>query len=220
MIKERRVLQTIRLIGFIAMVLMHSLPGCRVIRGITDPALRLYKRGSCISIDVPPITLTPSQTSLERQLIGDDVSLEENGWLVASAKSSKNTASSDANLSDARDLYREIGVLEYLAEDMDKYKQIGFIGESYDGHLYILPKNYLSQAALSVDQDEMRKAIFIIGEINQSRENILKFYIKRESEKDGRNLDSINTKYKYIYYNQVKQGEWRQLKDGKWERVK
>lgn len=199
---------------------LFFISNCRVLRGISDPAVRLYKRGSCISVDVPPITLTPSQTSIERQLIGDDVTLEENGWLVASAKSSRGSISKKENAEEARILYREIGILEYLEEDMLKYKRSGIIGESYDGNLYVLPGHLLPGNGSGIDADEIRRASRIAEEINRSRKKIIQYHLSKESVKDKGHVNIINERYKYIFYNQVKSGEWKQPDTGKWEKVK
>jgi hypothetical protein len=110
--------------------------------------------------------------------------------------------------------------MEYFAEDMQKYKQIGFIGESHDGNLYILPNKYLTHQGSSLEADEIRRATFIIGEINLSRKNILQYHLKRKSAKGETDINTLHNKYKYNYYNQVKSGEWRQLKEGTWEKIK
>ncbi|MDH5656804.1 MAG: DUF1318 domain-containing protein, partial [Spirochaetia bacterium] len=154
-----------------------------------------------------------SQTALERQLIGDDVELEENGWLIASAKSSKGHAQNQ-EISKAQAMYREIGILEYLEEDIQKYKKSGVIGESFNGELKILPPGIRA----SVDADEISKVSLIVQETNRARVNIYNYFLKSKDKNKGRAWTDKN--YKYKYFNLVKSGEWKQNKNGSWEKIK
>jgi len=147
---------------------------------IKDPAVNLFRRGSCFSIDIPPITLTPARTAAERQLIGEDREIEKDGWLLASARSTTRANDSGA-LRDTRRLYRELAVIEFYENPLRQYAREGVLGEdSVSGKVVLVPEQYSPRTGRFRSPEEIQGALRMADEINQSRFYLLQYYIKRE----------------------------------------
>lgn len=199
------------MIRYIAAILLLSILSCRVAQTVTDPAVRLYKRGSCISIDVPPITLTPSQTAAERQLIGKDTLIEEDGWLIATAKG--NAEESEEKMH-ARQLLREKGVLEFYQKDIERLRLEGILGESHTGEIRTVPS---SVSGKRIDPAKEKNIRLIADQINQSRSWIYRYYSDLEMKKASPDQSRIRKLYLLSHYEKALPGEFIFTENSRWE---
>ena len=193
---------------------------CAIFQPLAEPAERIVRRGSCIAFELPPITLTSTQTAIERQLVGEEIQLEPNGWLLAS---SKNTSSnlkfeSNTNLNKLDKLDKvlerryqiEKGVLDYYEKNMLEYTNLNLIGESYEGYLIVVP------ISINKKQDllERNLAIKVAKEINNSRSWIYNYLIKINDFNGAKNF------IQSFYLNAKKRiGEKIYTKEKKWEEI-
>ncbi len=166
---------------------------------------------SCIAIDIPPVTLTPARTAAEKQLIGEHREIEENGWLIASAK---NTAESDASLQTAgsgeiRSFFRDAGILEFYNDLVLRYKSEGLLGENSSGRLEIVPAAVSGRKGRMAGGDEAENAARVAREVNEARARALEYVKKsREDEEILRPFFS------------VRPGDWKKTRNGEWIREK
>lgn len=184
-------------------------------KNIKDPLTNFGRRGSCVSIDIPPITLTPQRTSAERQLIGEDREIEKDGWLLASTRSTSRT-NENVSLQDSRRVYREQAILEFYAEPLRQYARAGVLGEIVDeGRVTVVPEIYAPRTGRFRSPDEVEAARRVGEEINRSRAYLLQYFMKKEKEKGG-DVSSVEKALKASYLKQVKPGEW--ILAGSWTR--
>ncbi|MCE9597137.1 MAG: hypothetical protein K8S54_04140 [Spirochaetia bacterium] len=203
-------------------IFLFTLPillvGCTFLqKTFKDPATNFLRRGSCLSIDIPPITLTPQRTSAERQLIGEDREIEKDGWLLASTRSTSRTNETVA-IQDSRRVYREQAILEFYAEPLREYARAGVLGEVVDeGKVTIVPEIYAPRTGRFRSPDEVEAARRMGEEINKSRSYLLQYFLKKEKEK-GSDVSSAERAFKAAYLKDVRPGEW--ILAGGWTRQK
>ena len=172
---------------------------------------------SCIAIDLPPITLTPSRTAAERQLIGENVEIEKNGWLIASARSVHtlpgNQASGKSEESGPEDplrqYYREMSVLDFYRDVLDRLKTDGILGESDQGKVLPVPESISPRIGKYRNPGEVDHALRIAKEVNRSRESVFRYLQKKEGDPDLRKR----------FLQQTRKGEWIHTNESGWRRV-
>jgi len=205
--------------------LFTVLSSCQILKQVTDPVTGVVRRGSCISIEIPPITLTPESTAAERQLLGENKEIEKNSWIIASSQSVSLEESRSENLSTEnrkklQHLYREKAVLDFFQEDIKNYLNNGLLGQDYSGYILLVPlqiSKYGGQDRLSV-LSEQKKASRVASEVNQSRKWIYEYYLELEKEKTKPNLEKILNEHLIIYWKQAPRGVWVRNENKTWIR--
>ena len=219
-------LRRLRLKVFL-IALLFACQACVLFQPISEPTERILRRGSCIGLNIPPITITTEQTALERQLLGEEVQIEPNGWLLSSSQSighasgrtegregiGERAAKSDLNL--LRRYYVERGILEYYKKTLSYYRNNQIVGEGFDGKVRLVPF-YLSQKG---NEEERNLAKQLIPELNSSRIWLYNYYLKKEKEQSK--IVEIRKKYLISYFEEAKKriDEWIYTADQKWLRT-
>ena len=217
---------------FLFLALFFLFQTCAIFRPITEPTERILRRGSCIGFDVPPITLTSQQTAAERQLLGEEVQIEANGWLVSSSQSTSSNFDSspkekegkeaigDRSLSRSllRRYYVERAVLKYYEKGLRYYRSEQILGEGFDGRVRLVPFS-LSRKGREEERELARR---LASEVNSSRIWLHKYHLKQEKRKGA----SAKQKHEYkeylgSYFEEAKgqSGEWLYTIEKKWFRI-
>lgn len=172
---------------------------------------------SCIAVDLPPITLTPSRTSAEKQLIGDNIEIEKNGWLIASSRSvygrNQAVAQSSAETTGGEELrqyYREMSVLDFYGDMVDQYKRDGLMGESSDGVLLFVPESISPRKGRYRNPGEIKNATRVLNEVNRSRQSVFQYLQKRGEGSD----------FKLKEIRNAEKGDWIHEGSGGWRVIK
>lgn len=203
---------------------------CAIIQPIRDPAMQLLRRGACISVDIPPITLTPERTAAERQLIGTEGEIESDGWLIASAQSASTEGRAPGagagqalnQLHSKNRRYRiEAGVLNFYYPAVLKFRRQELLGEGHDGRLRSVPAN-LSRARFSEESDT---AAEVAREVNRARLWIYEYLrseARNESENDPAAIQTLREQYLTRWYSEARNrsGEWVYTEQKKWVRAR
>ncbi|MBX7058986.1 MAG: hypothetical protein K1X75_13050 [Leptospirales bacterium] len=200
--------------------------GCSALESVREPAMKFLRRGSCISVDLPPITLTPARTAAERQLIGEEGEIEEDGWLIASSQSApyylpqggQTTAVATAE----RRYQIEQGVLGFYREPMLRYRSEGILGESYDGRLLLVPDSVGSRRDGVRWQEEIETARAIAEEVNRARDWIIGYDRAQADARGDRDAAEREATARRRYYEeaQARSGEWIYTRDRRWQRIR
>lgn len=168
------------------------------------PLAEGLSRCAFVSVDIPGITLTPARTAAERQLIGEEKELMEDGWLVASADSVPTGPASAIQDRDKR-VRLEIGILEFYSNLIQKFKSDGVLGEGEDGRIYRTPV-----PAVGYDPLELRRALTAAAEVNRARAYLYNHYRKSNPQEAER--------FKTSFFDRARSGEWIRLAGGRWVR--
>lgn len=214
---------------FVMLVFLFSQASCQIFQMSAEALQSLVSRGSCISVDIPPITLTPERTAAERQLIGEDREIEKDGWLIASSQSSvpyeqssfDGGDESNAGKSEViRRLYQERSVLEFYEQLVQDYKAGGLLGESYTGELLLVPKLISPRQGRFAKSEIVGKARIVVAEVNQSRNWVYQYRRKSEMAKSVPDLLRVEQDFRLRYRNQARTGEWILDEDGEWLKLR
>lgn len=176
----------------------------RVLTVATDPVTEYLGKCTVLSVDLPPITLTPARTAAERQLIGEEKELVEDGWLVASSSALPSGAEELSGYSPA--LRHEYRILEFYSDIVQRYRNLGVLGESYDGRVMRTPMAY--RQGFSAEQ--LQQAIRAAEQTNQSRRAIYAYLARIEPGEAEAFLRS--------FYFRARSGEWIRNPAGAWVR--
>ncbi|URD70643.1 DUF1318 domain-containing protein [Leptospira borgpetersenii] len=180
----------------------------------------------CI-IKSPSITFTQTQTSSEKQMIGEDRILEKDGWLISSVKTSsagsevwKRDFSGDNYAGGDKDILMSLKILAYLAPEVKTWKEEGFLAEGLDGKLRINPaaleagiKNYLSKKEVKSRIDSL------VTLINEHRGKVTAFRFELGSKTDTKEKsEHLKIHLEQTWYRLVEKGEYYEKSPGKWVR--
>lgn len=213
-----------KIVFFLFLMIVFTINSCAIFQPITEPTDRIIRRGSCIGFDIPPITLTPVETAAERQILGDNVRIEADGWLISSAQSKgyiatneKNTYKEEADADFILRHYIEAGVLDYYESNLNEYRGNHIIGEGFDGMVKLIPFSVSKKG----NKEERELANKIIAEVNRSRLWIYEYYLstlKKDSDTYSEEQDKIKKAYLYSYFEKGLQrlDEWVYTGEKKW----
>ncbi|EMY78989.1 putative lipoprotein [Leptospira weilii serovar Ranarum str. ICFT] len=183
----------------------------------------------CI-IKSPLITFTQTQTSSEKQMIGEDRILEKDGWLISSVKTSsagsevwKKDFSGDNYAGGDKDILMSLRALAYLAPEIKTWKEEGFLAEGLDGKLRINPaaseagiKNDLSKKEVKFRIDSL------IALVNEHRNKVISAR-SGGSGSDPKTISKEKSEHLKVHleqtwYRLVEKGEYFEKSPGKWTR--
>ncbi|AXR63012.1 hypothetical protein [Leptospira mayottensis] len=175
-------------------------------------------------IKSPSITFTQTQTSSEKQMIGEDRILERDGWLISSVKTSsagsevwKRDFSGDNYAGGDKDILMSLKVLAYLAPEVKTWKEEGVLAEGLDGKLRINPaagiRNYLPKKEVKSRIDSL------ITLVNEHRGKVTAFRFEPDSKTDAKEKsEHLKIHLEQTWYRLVEKGEYYEKSPGKWVR--
>ncbi|MCB1309826.1 MAG: DUF1318 domain-containing protein, partial [Leptospiraceae bacterium] len=198
---------------------------CTLLQPVRDPIERIIRKGSCISIDIPPITLTPARTAAERQLIGEEGEVEEDGWLIASSQSTSEydgvsggqAVEGQGTMTALRRYHVETGVIEFYNEPVREYRAARVLGEGYDGRLHPVPAEVAPRQGRYRNPEEMAIAAQIASEVNRAREWLYSYHSQNAPADQS---EDIEKKYLRRFYLEARSGEWVLDENNRWLRVR
>ncbi|MES0489190.1 MAG: hypothetical protein ABUK01_04310 [Leptospirales bacterium] len=191
------------------------------------------------SVVIPPITFTGSKTATEKQIIGEESELEEDVWMISSAKTTSEVDIEEGESADElrqveqenRYMYRAFSIMDAFSDELSELKRDRVVGENNDGLLTNLLN--VSQVELSdeirekykknsedrVQERAHRMLENTIKQINIARSYIIEGYIlnqKRVKPSYQPDRKQLKEHYKEIYHDAALKGEYIQLDDSKW----
>lgn len=175
----------------------------KVTEPVTSPIGDVLRRLSCISVDVPPITMTPERTAAERQLIGEEKELMPNGWLISSS-----SYVSPGAIAGAPPAVRpEFRLLSLYDDIILRYRYLDYLGEGRDGSLSFVPAKV---AGRELSGQERLRLQQIVNDVNQARRHIFEYYLKESQRK----ADDFRTSF----FAAAGRTEWVRDLDGRYVR--
>jgi len=133
------------------------------------------------SIIIPPVTITGTRTATEKQIVGDEKYIEEDAWLIASARTTKKDRSDeqgktpdqiDENKRIQINLYRALRTFEFFEKDILEYRNDGIVGENKDGFIEIVtakPK----ESILALNINPLKGATNIFSKTKERKQESL-----------------------------------------------
>ncbi|MBM9579807.1 DUF1318 domain-containing protein [Leptospira sp. 201903070] len=178
----------------------------------------------CI-IKSPLITFTQTQTSSEKQMIGEDRILEKDGWLISSIKTSsagsevwKKDYSGDAYAQGDKNILMSLRALAYLAPEIKTWKEEGFLAEGRDGKLRINPSAAEAGIKNELSKKEIKSRIdSLISLANEHRNKVISAKIDGKTKTDSKeSFANLRIHLEQTWYRLVEKGEYYEKSPGKW----
>ncbi|MBW0435777.1 DUF1318 domain-containing protein [Leptospira yasudae] len=182
----------------------------------------------CI-IKSPLITFTQTQTSSEKQMIGEDRILEKDGWLISSIKTSsagseiwKKDFSGDNYAGGDKNILMSLRALAYLAPEIKTWKEEGFLAEGLDGKLRINPASSEAGIKNELSKKEVKSRIdSLIALANDHRSKVVSSRVSGEQKGavgSKGSAEHLKTHLEQTWYRLVETGEFYEKTPGKWVR--
>ncbi|PJZ39812.1 DUF1318 domain-containing protein [Leptospira kmetyi] len=180
----------------------------------------------CI-IKSPLITFTQTQTSSEKQMIGEDRILEKDGWLISSIKTSsagsevwKKDFSGDNYAGGDKNILISLRALAYLAPEIKTWKEEGFLAEGLDGKLRINPATSEAGIKNELSKKEIKARIdSLVALANEHRSKVIAFRSNPDSKAPNKdNAEHLKNHLEQTWYRLVEKGEYYEKSPGKWIR--
>jgi hypothetical protein len=191
--------------------------------------------GQCITIQLPPITVTGTKTAAEKQIIGEQRELEKDVWMISSAKTTTSVAmavSEDATAvekkpEEATIAFKGFAIIDAFAEEFSELKKDGVAGENRDGLVsnllnetsIVLPEEIRDKYNAENENSSYQVLVETVKQMNLARKYIIEGYV---AEQKSVNPDFNPDKAELLkiqkdqYHGSLQKGEFFQNGDGTW----
>jgi uncharacterized protein YdbL (DUF1318 family) len=171
--------------------------------------------GESCSFRLPEVVnITGEKTALEKEILGTYHQMREDTWMVASTRGAVGKTDPPAAMSPEKkrslDALRE---QEFNKDDVEEFKQKGFVGETNDGRLMVRPSDELSripETARLVDE--------IIQEENADRQIIMERVVELNDTLKRAVPRDVSAVFAKMYQDNSPAGTWMQRPDESWIR--
>ncbi|MCK5145567.1 DUF1318 domain-containing protein [bacterium] len=175
---------------------------------------RLFMAGlflmlAACAVKAPEVRVTGERTALEQEVLGAYEDLEEDTWMLASTRSSRNNKRPVFSPEKKRvlDAYRTI---KFNKDDVDELKRKKIIGENNNGLLESRP------AKENASQDVRALADSVIEEQNNARSVIVQRMIEVNPALQNTEKDEIMSEFARMNQTNSAKGTWIQMSNGTW----
>ncbi len=194
---------------------------------------------SCLSVMIPPITLTGTKTAVEKQIIGEENELEEDVWMISSARVTSEVDLGEASEDEQAKIdeensytYRAFAILNAFGDDLAQLKQDRVVGEDKNGliaNLVLVPGLELPEESREKYDPKLKKDPVggkdyrmleeTVKQVNIARKHLVEGYIinRQRNEPDYKpNREELLRTQKEKYHASALKGEYIQKDDGTW----
>jgi uncharacterized protein YdbL (DUF1318 family) len=179
---------------------------------IKIPIVLFLTAASACSIKAPEVRLTGEKTSLEKEILGTYHQMREDTWMVASTRDAVETTRPAASMSPEKkrslDALRE---QEFNKDDVEEFKQKGFIGETNEGRLWVRPSDELSRIS-----ETARLVGEVVQEENADRQIIIERVVELNDALKRAVPKDVFAVFAKMYQENSPAGSWIQKSDGSW----
>jgi len=164
---------------------------------------------ACSCVIIPPkIELTGEKTMIERQITGEYRELEDDAWVVSSARTNvqKEKSGTAVSFSDEEILSAQ-NIRSMNEERIRRYKDESAIGEGRDGNL-----KYRSISVYEKDSRKKTELLSIIETENNARKKIILYYAAKTKRSENEERISFAAEQR----EKARRGDVLETADGKW----
>lgn len=187
---------------FFIIILWSCSTVTEVVNPMQNPLTSWIFDKSCLSVDLPPITLTSEKTALEKQILGDKTELLPNGWLITSTDYV--SPLKEKGLASRPEIEESLEILIVYKDMVEYYMIYEYIGIDKKGNLLIVPQNLRSVSNIRHQQI----AIKLIDVINFNKNKIYQFLIQNDKSIADDFLNRYIKSYNNLGWNYEEQRGW------------
>lgn len=181
------------------------------------PAILLFCAGC--TIKTPEVTFTSERTALEKQILGSYRTIEEESWMITSARSAsgeeeKISIPDRPEIAVGRKAALEAFInRKFNADDVEDFKMDGVVGEGLEGLLVLMPNQRYSE-------DESYRTLVdrIVRQENSDRRAIMDRIADVNSIVNPVDRKAIERVFAQMNRDASPPGTWIQSDDGKWKK--
>ena len=162
------------------------------------------------SIKPPEVRVTGEVTALEQEVLGTYSQVEEDTWMIASTRGPQGNETVKTS-SEKNQVLEAMRTQKFNKDDVDEFKQKGYVGENNRGFLEIRNRENLENK-----QETLRFVQTIVNEENQSREVIMSRVIEVNTTLKDKNREDILAVFAKMYQENSSDGTWIQNPEGNW----
>jgi hypothetical protein len=146
-----------------------------VVNPLQNPLTSWIFDKSCISVDIPPITLTSEKTAIEKQILGEKTEISPDGWLIISPNY---VANFEPQSTIEPELKKNLFTLSLYKDAVEYYIIREYIGIDEKGNLLVVPEKLRNFN----DYKHIRVAKELIDIMNQNKNIIYQYYLQKDKK--------------------------------------
>lgn len=177
--------------------------------------------GGCTLAEVK-VEMLSERTALENQVLGSYNSLDTQMLLTASVRgvdSEGNIAPAPESSREQQDVIAAMQTVDFHADDVELFKQLGWIGENNRGLITVFGMNPADvPESLKASAQRFSRGEFeaVISQVNESREKIMRHVIHMNANITDADYDEVAGIFANIEADRSAHGTRIQTQDGMW----
>ncbi len=169
------------------------------------------------------VDVVSERTSLENQVLGTYNALDREMLLVASVRgvdAEGRVETPPRQSQEQQDVLLAMQVLSFHEDDLQAFKQLGWVGENKEGLLTAFPMTKekvpkeLKEFAERYKEEEFRS---VVGKINSAREVVMQRVIATNENFTEGDLPAVRSVFAKLNAENAKSGDKVQAEDGTWK---
>jgi len=169
------------------------------------------------------VDVVSERTSLENQVLGTYNALDREMLLVASVRgidTEGRVQPPPRQSREQQDVLLAMQVLSFHEDDLQAFKQLGWVGENKEGLLTVFPMarekvpKELKEFSDRYKEEEFRS---VVGKINAAREVVMRRVIALNENFTEGDLPAVRSVFAKLNAENAKSGEKVQAEDGTWK---
>ena len=164
------------------------------------------------SVKAPEVRVTGEMTALEREVVGTYHQMEEDTWMIASTRAAQ--GENEVKISpEKRRVLEALQEQKFNKDDIDEFKQKGYVGENSQGYLEMRSSDVLKE-----DSEKMKLVQEIVREENRDREIIMGRVVELNDSLKKAAEQEVLAVFAKMNQENSPDGTWIQKPDGVWVR--
>lgn len=163
----------------------------QTINPLENPLLSWIFDKSCISVDIPPITLTTEKTVLEKQILGEKTELMPDGWIILMPNYVH--PYSFETINQDKSIKTEIDTILLYKTTMDFLMFKNYVGINQNGDFLILPERFRNVT----DKKYLEIAYQLTKIMNSSKNKVYEYLKTKEVALAQQFLEDYNNTFQF-----------------------
>jgi len=163
------------------------------------------------SVKAPEVNITGEKTALENQVIGTYQEIEEEAWTLTSVRSANAGQQAPVMSQEKKRVFEAVQGRKFNKDDIDEFKQAGFVGESNEGKLIIR-----DHEKLNADAELKNRVTTIVENENNYRKIIMERIVIINEQASEAGTTTVGRIFAKINQDNSAPGTWIQTDNGRW----
>ena len=169
------------------------------------------------------VDVVSERTSLENQVLGTYNALDREMLLVASVRgvdAEGHVQNPPRQSREQQDVLLAMQVLSFHEDDLQGFRQLGWVGENKEGFLTVFPitkENVPQELKEFAERYKEEELTSVVGKINSAREVVMQRVIALNENFTEADLPAVRGVFAKLNAENARSGEKYQAEDGTWK---